>query len=228
MTGINERRDTVKGVVPTLDVEAKLFADGYRWIGSLDEVGTGSAVGPCHCAIVVIGPDAGGFPPRLRDSKLLSAPARQSLVPEIESWVHEYAIGSASANEIDQLGLTAALGVAGRRALAQLRVTPSVVLLDGQRDWLSVARTDLMDVSSKSVEVPPVVTMVKADRYCASVAAASVLAKVHRDALLVELSTRYPGYGWEHNKGYVTASHRQAIGRLGLTPEHRQSWNLLA
>ena len=218
----------MKAVVPTLDVEARLFADGYRWIGSLDEVGTGSAVGPCHCAIVVIGPDAGAFPPRLRDSKLLSAPVRRSLVPEIELWVHEYAIGSASAIEIDQLGLSAALGIAGRRALAQLRVTPSVVLLDGQRDWLSVTHPDLIDATATSVTVPPVVTMVKADRYCASVAAASVLAKVKRDALLVELATRYPGYGWERNKGYVTASHREAIGRLGLTPEHRRSWNLLA
>lgn len=218
----------MKVVVPTLDVEARLFADGYRWIGSLDEVGTGSAVGPCHCAIVVIGPDAGAFPPRLRDSKLLSASVRRSLVPEIEQWVHEYAIGSASAVEIDQFGLTTALGVAGRRALAQLRVTPSVVLLDGQRDWLSVTRPGLSDATATSVVVPPVVTMVKADRYCASVAAASVLAKVQRDALLVELSMRYPGYGWERNKGYVTASHREAIGRLGLTPEHRQSWNLLA
>jgi ribonuclease HII len=70
--------------------------------------------------------------------------------------------------------------------------------------------------------------MVKADRYCASVAAASVLAKTHRDALLAELATRYPGYGWERNTAYLTASHREAIGRLGLTPEHRQSWNLLA
>ena len=218
----------MKAVVPTLDVEARLFADGYGWIGSLDEVGTGSAVGPCHCAIVVIGPDAGAFPPRLRDSKLLSAAVRRSLVPEIEQWVHEYAIGSASAIEIDQLGLSAALGIAGRRALAQLRVTPSVVLLDGQRDWLSVTHPDLIDATATSVTVPPVVTMVKADRYCASVAAASVLAKVRRDALLVELATRYPGYGWERNKGYVTASHREAIGRLGLTPEHRQSWNLLA
>ena len=214
-------------VAPTLDVEAKLFRDGSRWIGSLDEVGTGSAVGPCHCAIVVIGSDSGGFPHRLRDSKLLSASVRKSLVPEIEQWVHEWAIGSASAVEIDRLGLSAALGIAGRRALTQLSVTPSVVLLDGQRDWLSVRRPTLDEVELASVRVPRVVTMVKADRYCASVAAASVLAKVHRDALLDELAQRYPGYGWERNKGYVTAAHREAIGRLGLTPEHRQSWNLL-
>ncbi len=214
-------------LVPTLDVEMALFGEGYRWIGSLDEVGTGSAVGPCHCAIVVIGPDAGGFPSRLRDSKLLSASVRQSLVPEIEGWVHEWAIGSASATEIDQLGLTAALGIAGRRALAQLNVSPSVVLLDGQRDWLTVTQPSIAGAELASVRVPRVVTKVKADRYCASVAAASVLAKVHRDALLDELAQHYPGYGWERNKGYVTPTHREAIGRLGLTPEHRHSWNLL-
>lgn len=216
----------MSAVVPTFDVETKLFRDGCRWIGSLDEVGTGSAVGPCHCAIVVIGPDAGDFPVRLRDSKLLSASVRQSLVPEIERWVHEYAIGFASAAEIDRLGLTTALGIAGRRALAQLSVAPSVILLDGQRDWLSAGGREIADSALASLRVPPVVTKVKADRYCASVAAASVLAKVRRDAHLTELAQRYPGYGWERNKGYVTAAHREAIGRLGLTPEHRRSWKL--
>lgn len=218
---------SVNVVPPTLDVETQLFSDGYPWIGSLDEVGTGSAVGPCHCAIVVIGPSCGPFPPRLRDSKLLSAPARESLVPEIERWVSDYAIGSASAQEIDQFGLTAALGFAGRRALAQLSVVPSIVLLDGQRDWLTDKRPSLAGADLTAVRVPRVITRVKADRHCASVAAASVLAKVRRDALLSELAMQYPGYGWERNKGYVTAAHRDAIIRLGLTPEHRRSWNLL-
>ena len=108
------------------------------------------------------------------------------------------------------------------------RVSPSVVLLDGKRDWLNAQPPHLVDVEFAFVAVPPVVTRVKADRYCASVAAASVLAKVRRDSLLDELAQRYPGYGWEHNKGYVTAAHREAIARMGLTPEHRRSWNLVS
>jgi len=216
----------MRTVVPTLDIETQLFREGYRWIGALDEVGTGSAVGPCHCAMVVIGPDCGAFPPRLRDSKLLRPSVRESLVPEIERWVHEYAVGSATAAEIDALGLTAALRIAGLRALSQLTVKPSIVLLDGQRDWLSTARSSLADSAVTDAEVPPVMTKVKADRFCASVSAASVLAKVRRDAQLTALANDFPGYGWEHNKGYVTAAHREAIARLGLTSEHRRSWNL--
>ncbi|MBK5237996.1 MAG: ribonuclease HII [Actinomycetales bacterium] len=167
------------------------------------------------CAITVAITD---FPAGLRDSKMLSAPRREKLAPLLLVWAPT-AVGAASAAEIDELGITACLGLAAKRALIALHeagvpVGESTVLLDGAHDWLNPALTSKLHV----------ITRVKADQDCAVVAAASVVAKVHRDALMVELDGEHPQYGWASNKGYGAAIHMDAIRTVGVTGYHRQTW----
>jgi ribonuclease HII len=210
-------------------VESALFAEGFATVGALDEVGRGSAFGPCSVGLVVIDFTAGTFPAELRDSKLLSARARERLVEPLVAWVLDYAIGHASAQEIDEFGLTAALRLAGRRALHQVSVAPDVLVLDGHHDWLSMpADGPLLSPEYPAVDVPGVRTMIKADLTCASVAAASVLAKVQRDRLICELAKEVPGYDLANNKGYATAAHLAALRELGPSRYHRVSWKLPA
>lgn len=226
-------RDRVRDVsraslAPTLDDEAAMFRSGVRRLASVDEVGRGSPAGPATCGVVVTDASVVTVPAGLRDSKLLSASARELLVPVLTTWAREWAVGHASAAEVDELGLTAALRLAGCRALAQLTGPVDAVLLDGRHDWLSAPAQSTLHPESRTpvVTVPPVTTKVKADLTCASVAAASVLAKVARDTLMAELDEQFPGYGWATNKGYGSPSHLEAIGRLGLSVHHRHSWNL--
>lgn len=217
----------MKVVDPHLDVEARLFGEGVTTVGAMDEVGRGSAFGPCSVGLVVIDVDVGAFPAGLRDSKLLSESARERLVTPLIAWVCDYAVGHASAAEIDEFGLTAALRLAGHRALHQVPLRPDVLLLDGRHDWLSMpSQGSLSSPDYPFVVVPPVRTLVKADVTCASVAAASVLAKVARDQLVGELAREFPDYDVKNNKGYVTATHAEALRRLGPSIHHRVSWNL--
>jgi ribonuclease HII len=150
---------------------------------------------------------------------MLSEKRRELLAPLAATWVRSSAVGLASPHEIDQLGIIAALGLAGRRALIQLheagvRIVESIVLLDGSHDWLTPAL----------LSPPRVHTLVKADRDCASVAAASVISKVHRDHLMIDADALHPGYGWAGNKGYGSADHFAAIEALGATDLHRHTW----
>ncbi len=198
-------------------------------LGAVDEVGRGAPAGPATCGIVVIDADTGRVPQGLRDSKLLTAAAREALVPEIKAWVLQSAVGHASASEVDDLGLTGALRLAGHRALAALVGHLDAILLDGSFDWLSQPRQASLLSSTRvdDVVIPPVTTKIKADLTCASVAAASVLAKVSRDAIMTDLARQFPGYGWESNKGYGSPGHFEAIRHMGLTPQHRKTWRLL-
>jgi ribonuclease HII len=128
-------------------------------------------------------------------------------------------VGLASADEVDEFGIIAALGIAGKRALAELHwagvgIQDSVILLDGAHDWLSPALVSPLRVQ----------TRIKADRDCASVSAASVIAKVHRDRLMIDADGQHPGYGWVGNKGYGSTAHMAAIAELGPTPLHRHTW----
>ncbi|HXH35318.1 MAG TPA: ribonuclease HII [Plantibacter sp.] len=204
---------------PTLDVEEELFAAGVPTVIGMDEVGRGAIAGPVAVGAVVVAPICGQFPVGLRDSKMLSEKARTRLEPLAREWVLFASVGLASPSEVDELGITACLGLAGRRALLELHaagadVAGSMVLLDGNSDWLS-----------SSLQRPlRITTRIKADRDCASVAAASVVAKVHRDRLMIDLHETLPEYGWEGNKGYGSARHLAALGEHGLTLHHRSSW----
>jgi ribonuclease HII len=186
----------------------------------MDEVGRGSPAGPLYVGLVIVDAATGRPPPGIRDSKLLAGHEREALVRPIRAWAAAWSIGTADPGEIDAMGLSAALGLAGARALAALADPPDLVVLDGNYDWLTPA------VTGGTAPVPGVMTRVKADLTCTSVAAASILAKVARDAVMVGLAAEHPEYGWESNKGYATGDHLDALRRLGPSPHHRVSWRL--
>lgn len=213
------------GRAPNLKVERDLLAAGHLVIAGCDEVGRGSLGGPVSVGLVVVDAATRRPPPGLRDSKLLAPAARESLVPRIESWSCCWAIGHASASEIDEIGILRALRLAGERALAHLRLRPDLVLLDGNYDWFT--RPERSPSSPTQIEPEQVTLKVKADLTCASVAAASVIAKVARDRHMIELADLYPWYGWQANKGYAAPEHRAALLEVGPCAEHRKSWHLL-
>jgi ribonuclease HII len=223
----------VAALPPTLEWERELAAQGYTLVGGCDEVGRGALAGPVSVGLVVINAATAAELPGVKDSKLLRGPVRQALVPAIQEWAQAHAVGHASAAEIDAVGLMAALRLAGTRALAAVaaELLPGYVILDGNHDWLSVpvqpelvfAGTPAGADSGASMTVR---TRIKADLTCLSVAAASVLAKVERDAMMVELAQEFPQFGWDGNKGYATAAHRAAIAGHGPTGFHRRTWRL--
>lgn len=216
-----------------------------RCVGGIDEVGRGAIAGPLAVGVAVIDGTEGEPPAGLTDSKQLTPRRREAMFDELSAWPAAWAVGMASAEEIDQEGLTPALRLAAFRALKALGeqgFSPRLLLLDGSFDYLS-APTDLFadanaDQSASSAdqlapaanassqaEIPrEVTTVVKGDGKSVVIAAASVLAKVTRDRLMSDLSD--PGYGWAKNKGYASAQHLQAIAQLGLDSSHRLSWHL--
>ena len=218
---------------PGVELERELASQGLRYVGGMDEVGRGALAGPASVGLVVF--DAatlGTADPSVwrgvRDSKALTARRREALAPVINSWAAACTVGHAQPFEIDRLGISAALRLAGLRALEQAAssgVTVDGLILDGSYNWLS-AEPELGQ-EPDPWGVPAVVrTLIKADAHCVSVAAASIAAKVERDRMMREYAVDYPGYGWESNKGYGSAVHRAAIQEYGVTPLHRVSWNL--
>lgn len=217
---------------PTLRFERTFAAMGHRVLAGCDEVGRGALAGPVSVGLVAVQLESVRALKGVRDSKLLTPADRQTLVPLIKKWCPAWGVGHASAAEIDLLGLMGALRLAGTRAWTQVCETliPDVVLLDGNHNWLSPEmQASLFDEPSDDDDAActaPVHTRIKADMTCLSVAAASVLAKVERDAMMVEYSSLHPEYGWDVNKGYATEAHRAAIDTLGPSPLHRLSWRL--
>ncbi|WP_298887969.1 ribonuclease HII [uncultured Serinicoccus sp.] len=228
MSTATPRRPTRR---PSLRVERTLQREGYAVLVGMDEVGRGALAGPVSVGVVAVDASCRTAPQGVKDSKLLTAAVRERLVPRIRRWALAHAVGHAWPQEIDDLGIMAALRLAGERALAGLEATrPDLVLLDGNHDWLTdpqrVGLLGLLDGPPR----PPVRTMVKADLRCSSVAAASVLAKVERDGLMVQASAepRHTPYLWDQNKGYAAPEHQDALRRLGPSDWHRRSWNIAA
>jgi ribonuclease HII len=227
---------------PSLRREKSLLRDGGRYLAGCDEVGRGALAGPVSVGIVVVDARVGRVPTGLADSKLLTPARREALVPVIERWCRASAVGHAAPEEIDAWGLTRALRLAGLRALAALEIAPDLVLLDGTFDWLTpptalpeVDEPGLWELGAEesavvppwsTLDVPPVVTQVKADLSCASVAAASVVAKTTRDAMMTDLSNAHPHFGWHENKGYASEEHREQLQVHGPCQHHRRSWRL--
>lgn len=177
--------------------------------------------------MVVVDAGTRTAPAGVRDSKLLTASARAELVPLIHGWATAWAVGHASPAEIDAWGIVPAMRLAGHRALADLPGLPDAVLLDGSHDYLTPPDQESLFEGPRVLEaVPSVVTMVKADLQCAAVAAASILAKTGRDALMIELAAQHPRYHWELNKGYAAPEHIDALREFGPTVHHRRSWRL--
>lgn len=201
----------------TLRVERALLrqAPPGALLAAIDEVGRGALAGPVAVGVVVIDADAVAAPRGVRDSKECDPVTRERLAPRVRAWARRSAVGMASSREIDAIGIVGALALAAARALNATGVQPSLVLLDGKHDWVS-----------RVAPGTQVVTRIQADASCAAVAAASIIAKVARDAHMVALAEHHPEYGWGANKGYAATDHIRALERLGPSPWHRVSWNL--
>jgi len=212
---------------PTLEFERPHLIAGRVVVG-IDEVGRGAIAGPVMVGAVALARDPGELA-GLNDSKLLTAKRREGLVDPIKQWADAWAIGSASAQEIDAWGIALALAVAANRAIEALSLVPEHLLIDGPHNILR-CRTDVQ----MGVELPPLLTansipatmLVKGDQRSMAIAAAAVLAKVARDAIMVELAGNFPEFEWDGNKGYGSSGHLEALTRIGPTSHHRQSWNI--
>lgn len=207
------------GARPHLEVEQGLLGRGFTVVIGVDEVGRGALAGPVSVGAVAWWPGAGAPPEGIRDSKLVPEKSRDALAQSVKGWLSLVAVGHAEPQEIDEHGIVASLGFAAVRAVSQLvrrfaDGTNPIVLLDGSQDWLT-----------KRLPTPlPVVTQVKADRDCVSVAAASLVAKVERDNLMRSMAATYPAYGFDSHKGYGSSQHMAALREVGLSPIHRRSF----
>ncbi|MGP3947791.1 ribonuclease HII [Streptomyces sp. 7N604] len=195
--------------LPTHTVERSLRATtGARIVVGIDEVGRGAWAGPVTVCAAVTG--LRRPPEGLTDSKLLTPKRRTELAGVLEGWVTAHALGHSSPHEIDELGMTVALRLAALRALEALPVQPDAVILDGKHNYLGAPWR--------------VRTVIKGDQKCVAVAAASVIAKVRRDAMMAELGLECPDFGFTANAGYPSPVHRAALEKLGPTAYHRMSW----
>lgn len=206
-----EQRAAAADRRPTLAAESQAWAKGARWVAGVDEVGRGALAGPVLAAAVVLlpGPGTEALAGIVRDSKLLTAEQRCSAYPVIRSVALCVGVGQASAHAVDVLGIARANALAMRRALRSLSVLPDLLLVDGYpvQGWTGAQQA-----------------IVRGDRSVVAIAAASIVAKVTRDAAMIGLSARHPGYGFERHKGYGTAGHLAALAELGPTLQHRLSW----
>ena len=189
----------------------KSYFDANKIEAGCDEVGRGCLAGPVVAAAVIL--------PKhfkhdiLTDSKKICHSKRELLKTEIENVALAYGIGEVSSKEIDKINILSASFLAMQRAIDKLEIKPELLLIDGNRY-----------TPHNSV---PYKCMVKGDSKFLSIAAASVLAKIHRDQLMRDLDKKYPHYGWYTNVGYPTITHRQGIRRQGITPHHRKTFQLL-
>lgn len=192
---------------PHFDLESNAFREGKRYVVGVDEVGRGPLAGPVVAAAVRLDPAC--IPEGLNDSKKLS-PARRSTLARLLWNCADIALGVASVEEIDRINILHASMLAMDRAVAGLPHACDFALVDGNR-------------------LPPGLSgraapIIGGDALCMSISAASIIAKIWRDQLMVDLAQQHPGYGWENNAGYPTPQHQEALRNLGLTPHHRRSF----
>lgn len=189
------------------EIEQNYFASGIKMICGVDEAGRGPLAGPVCAAAVILPPNI--EIPGLNDSKKLSDKRRRELFPIIKETALAYGIGFADHKEIDDINILQATFLAMERAISQLSVTPELALIDGNRE--------------KDFGIP-VKTVIHGDSLSASIAAASVLAKVTRDDYMLQMAEEYPQYGFEIHKGYGTKAHYQALREYGPCSIHRMSF----
>jgi ribonuclease HII len=208
-------------VDPSLLFERKLWQGGIRYIAGLDEAGRGALAGPVAVGAVIlpnVHQHTANFPllstalSGVRDSKQMTPLERESAVPRIQKIALAWGVGFASAEEIDSEGIVCATRLAALRALESLSLSPDYLLTDFR---LELPQLDMSQTA-----------LVKGDAHCLSIAAASVLAKTTRDALMRELDSQHPGYGLGKHKGYGTQAHRLALKRLGYSEIHRKTFVL--
>ena len=189
------------------EIERQYFAEGIRLICGVDEAGRGPLAGPVCAAAVILPPNM--EIPGLNDSKKLSDKRRRELYPIIMEKAVAYGIGFANHTEIDEINILQATYLAMERAISQLSVKPELALIDGNR--------------AKDFGIP-VQTVVHGDSLSASIAAASILAKVTRDDIMLQMAEEYPQYSFEVHKGYGTKAHYQALSSYGPSPIHRMTF----
>ena len=202
---------------PDLAEERRLRSEGHGRVAGLDEVGRGAWAGPVTVGVAVVRPrvQLRSMPRWLRDSKMLSEARREEIFDAVARWCQDWSVGHATAAECDAWGMTEALRVAACRALEGLCAAPDALLVDGPVDLLRHGDERFAGL------VRPVVD---GDAKCASVAAASVLAKVVRDRIMRDEAAHYPLYGFDRNKGYPSPSHQLALRGYGPSAIHRRSW----
>lgn len=202
-------------VTPDLIHERRLWKSGVKYIAGLDEAGRGALAGPVAVGAVILPPNAVRSlrsPVVVRDSKQMTPAERDLAAPRIKGRALCWGVGFASAAEIDSDGIVLATRLAALRALDQLFIFPQYLLTDFR---LELPELDI-----------PQTALVHGDAHCLSIAAASVLAKTARDALMREMDLQVPGYGLAHHKGYGTAEHLLALQCKGYSPIHRKSFTL--
>ncbi len=192
---------------PSRAVEKALLDQGYRVIVGVDEVGRGAWAGPIMVGAAVLPPDRRVY--GVRDSKMLAEADRERLFDRVASWCTTWAVGAATQEECDTIGMAEAQRRAARRAIEGLGVTPDRVLVDGNWDFVGLGCTT---------------RIVKGDATCLSIAAASILAKVSRDRLMRLEAHQYPGYEFDTNKGYPCPRHKMALHAYGPSAIHRRTW----
>lgn len=193
---------------PTLRRERALWASGLLHVAGLDEVGRGPLAGPVVAAAVILSPGRRA-PVGLRDSKTLTAAQRERAAVVIRHRALSWGVGAASVREIDRINIRRASALAMRRALARLHVRPDYILIDGPPLPELLAEHE---------------ALLQGDGRCASIAAASILAKCVRDRLMERLAMHYPAFHWDANKGYGTRDHLDILDHDGPTPHHRRSF----
>ena len=189
------------------EIERELHKEGVGPICGVDEAGRGPLAGPVCAAAVILPPEA--ELPGLNDSKKLSEKKREQLFPEIQRLALAWSVAFASVEEIEERNILGATMLAMNRAISGLSLKPELALIDGNRN--------------QEIQVPSR-CVVHGDARCASIAAASILAKVSRDRLMVELAREYPQYGFDRHKGYGTKAHYAALREYGPCPAHRPSF----
>lgn len=204
---LDTRQEGMEKLSPDFSFEQAAMTRGYSRIAGVDEVGRGPLAGPVTAAAVILDPER--IPPGLNDSKKLTAKRREVLYEQILDMA-EVSIAHASVEEIDDINILRASHLAMERAVAGLSTPPDHVLIDGNQ----VPRS--LTVSNE--------TIVKGDARSLSISAASIVAKICRDHVMVDLAQQHPGYGWEKNAGYGTKAHMEGLRNLGVTPHHRRSF----
>jgi ribonuclease HII len=202
-------RSALKRSSPSLGFERALWAEGHEFVVGIDEVGRGSWAGPLTIGAAVVPKDRRVY--KIRDSKQLTEPEREALFDRIAGWCEAWAVGHATVEECDSLGMSAAQKLAAARAIDSLGLAqePTKVLLDGNWDFVGRGTTT---------------KVVKGDATCLSIAAASILAKVTRDRMMRAAAADHPGYDFDLNKGYPCPRHKVALAAYGPTAIHRRSW----
>lgn len=200
---------------PTFEVERLLWAKGFRYIAGVDEAGRGALAGPVVAGAVIVAPEYADIElwSLVRDSKLLTPTQREALFCRIQRHATACAVGVVGAAEIDAIGIAAATRLAMQQAITSLALHPDYLLID----WVRLPQTPILQDSRP-----------KADRTMVSVAAASIIAKVHRDRLMVEQDGHFPHYGFAAHKGYGVATHLAAIEQFGPCPLHRHTFAPIA